>query len=105
MSLAAEARIIRRETRRYPGDHPTRLGLYFHRIQDVRQESRSACLAYGFLRGHTYQQLEARSYTRPDWKRVQTLVEKYGEGDSRERMQRFAAWKDEALEHAKIVPT
>lgn len=95
-SLAAEAQIIRQETRKYPGDHPTRLGLYNHRIHDVRGESRSALLAYGFLRGRAYARMEVSSYTRPNWKRVEELVKKYGEDDPRERMQRFAEWKDEA---------
>jgi|GEM_PF-5312666 len=94
MSLAAEARIIRKETKRWPGDSPERLGLYTHRIHDVRSEARSACLAYGFLRGRTYDQMEGRGSRRPDWKRVEALVSKYGDGDLRDRMQRFSEWKD-----------
>lgn len=96
MSLAAEARIIRRETRRWPGDSPQRFGLYFHRITDVRSEARSACLAYGFLRGRDYSRMEQPGSSRPDWKRVEEIVKKYGEDDVRDRMQRFSAWKDAA---------
>ena len=96
MSLAAEARIIRRETKRYPGEHPARIGLYFHRIHDVRMESRSACLAYGFLKGRSYKQIEQSSYTKPDWKRIEELIKKYGDGDPRDRMQKFSEWKDAA---------
>lgn len=93
-SLAAEARLIRAEERRWPGQSVVRTGLHQHRVLDVRRESRSACLAYGFLRGRAYRVLEATSFTEPDWKRVQTLVEKYAGGDPRDIRQRFAEWKD-----------
>ncbi len=43
-SLAAEARIIRREEQRWPGDHQIRTGLHEHRVIDVRREARSALL-------------------------------------------------------------
>lgn len=98
MSLAAEARIIRHQARKFPGEHPTRLGLYLHRIHDVRSEQRSALLAYGFLRGRAYRRLEQRAYTRPNWKRVEEIAKKFGTGDHRELLQRFAAWKDEGTE-------
>lgn len=102
-SLAAEARIIRQETKKYPGDSPTRLSLYQHRTQDVRQESRSACLAYGFLRGRTYAQMEAWCYAGPDWKRIESLITKFGVGDPRELTQQFAAWKDQAVEYLQTA--
>lgn len=111
-SLAAEARIIRkleqktraylRRTPNWPDD-PKLLengaavafwGLRNHRTNEVRREARATCLAIGFLRGRPYKTLEAKCYTPPDWKRVQTLIEKYGEGDKRDLVQRFAEWKD-----------
>lgn len=110
-SLADEARIIRRyerralkslrRTRNWPEALPwdkqkTFFGLRQHRIWDVRREARSSCLAYGFLRGHTYRQLEAKCYTAPDWKRIEKLIERYGEGDKRDLAQRFSEWKSEA---------
>ena len=93
-SLAAEAKIIRREEHRWPKGSEVRKGLFYHRILDVRRESRSACLAYGFLRGRSYKSMEAKAYTQPDWKRVQSLVEKYSGEDVRDVRQRFSAWKD-----------
>jgi len=78
-SLAEEARIIRREEKRFPGWHGTRTGLYLHRVQVVRREARAALLAYGFLRGRRYERIEAkRRGEEPDWRRVTQLVQKYG---------------------------
>lgn len=105
MSLAAEARIIRKETKRWPGESAERLGLYHHRIEDVRSEARSGLLAYGFLRGRPYRKMEALGSTVPDWKRVEALITKYGDGDLRGRMQRFSEWKEaiEPVNDAVIV--
>jgi hypothetical protein len=96
MSLAAETRIVRREEKRWPGASDVRNGLHRHRIVEVRREARSACLAYGFLRGRDYKALEARPGTKPDWTRVERLALKYAASDARETRQRFAAWKDTA---------
>ncbi len=96
MSLAAEAIIIRKETKRWPGDSPERLGLYAHRCMDVRSEARSGLLAYGFLRGRPYRKMEAVGSTTPNWKRVEALVTKYGGGDPRDLMQKFSEWKEAA---------
>lgn len=68
-------------------------GLRHHRIWDVRNESRSSHLAYGFLRGLPYNRIEGNTKTVPDWSRVETLVRKYGEDDVRDRMQRFSEWR------------
>lgn len=94
MSLAAEARIIRAEEKKWPGEHTARYGLHEHRIHDVRPEARHALLAYGFLRGRSYRQLEAAAARPPDWERVGQLVEKFGGGDVRVLRQRFAEWKE-----------
>lgn len=103
VSLAAEARIIRnleqkrraylRRTTGVAGDTAF-WGLRKHRTWDVRREARSSCLAYGFLRGRHYRALEAKCYSKPDWKRVQYLIERYGEGDKRLLVQKFSEWKD-----------
>jgi hypothetical protein len=91
-SLAAEAQIIRREERRFlarsrqltPEENATSevkrifWGLRQHRIWDVRREARSAGLAYGFIRGRGYRQIEAKCYEEPHWSRVAELVRKYG---------------------------
>jgi hypothetical protein len=95
-SLAAEARIIRAEEKKWPGDSTPRLGLYRHRIREVRTESRTALVAYGFLRGRPYRQLEPKARRSPNWERVQRLIEKYGTGEPQLLRQRFAEWKDAA---------
>lgn len=101
-SLAAEAVIIKREERRYlkhignrdvnkPGeplhikliykkDHPLRLALRAHRIGEVRTECRSAHIAYGYLRGRAYKQIENKCHQAPNWQRIETLIAKYSAG-------------------------
>lgn len=83
LSLQAEARIIRREEARWVTkdgrrDHPVRMGLMAHRKQEVRPEQRAALLAYAFLRGRRYRQLEAKCRLQPNWQRVIELATKYG---------------------------
>ncbi len=78
MSLAAEARIIRREEQRWYGASDLRRGLRNHRVYEVRTEARAALLAYGYLRGRTYAALETKPAINPSWERVVSLVKKYG---------------------------
>ncbi len=80
LSLAAEARIIRREEQRWPGEHHVRTGPHEHRVLDVRREARSALLAYGFLRHRAYRTIEPKCHRAPGWKRTQQLVEVLGAG-------------------------
>ena len=93
LSLQAEARIIRREEGRWiingKRNHPIRLGLRIHRKGEVRREQRSALLAYAFLRGRRYKQLEATCYETPHYQRVRDLVCKYGTNDNRD-----AVWQE-----------
>jgi hypothetical protein len=86
-SLAAEAKIIRLEEGRWPGTSTVRHGLHEHRIHEVRSEARAALLAYGYLRGRRYAQLEApigndapnrRQTNAIDWIKVAKLVAKFG---------------------------
>lgn len=70
-------------------------GLRAHRVGPVRKEARSSFIAYGFLRGLAYSQIE-KSEKPVDWERVESLVKKYGEGDIRDMMQKLAEWKDAA---------
>lgn len=65
-------------------------GLRYHRIADVRHEARAAHVAYGFLRGRTYEQVEGSAQSSPNWERVESLVKKYGAPGDRER---FAEWR------------
>lgn len=76
-SLAAEARIIRQETKRAKS-LSIKNGLYRHRIDVVRVEARHTQLAYGFLRGRTYQQIEHKAQVEPNWAKVRKMIEKYG---------------------------
>jgi len=69
-------------------------GLRNHRTNEVRKEARSSLIAYGFLRGLRYHQVE-QSNKPVDWDRVEALIKKYGEDDIRERMQRFSEWVDQ----------
>lgn len=72
-------------------------GLHLHRVNDVRKEARVAALVYGFLKGRSYRQMEPLAYSQPDWKRIEKLVMRYGEGDPRDIAQKFGAWMAEAL--------
>jgi len=76
-SLAAESRIIRMEELRTRGGY-LRDELCVHRRTIVRSESRHTGLAYGFIRGRTYAQLESTAKTAPDWKRVERMIRQYG---------------------------
>lgn len=77
-SLAAEARIIKDEIKK-TRDPGLRYSLHEHNVLVVRHEARHTLLAYGFLRGRTYEQLENKcKHQMPDWKKVRKMVEKYG---------------------------
>ena len=135
-SLAAEARIIRLEEQRTfkrityeirqkdavtgelgPAEvrtkyvrknHPLRLALQAHRIQDVRREARATNIARGFLRSRPLNAIETVVHSRTDQlgalARAQEIAEKYAtekkeDGtihpvDKRITAQRFAAWAD-----------
>lgn len=77
-SLAAEAKIIRAEEKRTHG--LLRHELHSHRVREVRSEARHTHLAYGFIRGRTYAQMERsplKGYP-PDWERVRKMTKRYG---------------------------
>jgi len=76
-SLAEEAKIIRKEEKKNPRLY---LELRMHRIGIVRTEARATLLAYAFLRGRLYKQLEAKYHDgcKPDWAKVEAMVRKYG---------------------------
>ncbi len=83
-SLADEARTIHKEELKPHKDmdecgySDERRGLWIHRTGPVRREARHALLAYGFIRGRKYRQMEAKCEFEPDWDTVQRLVTKYG---------------------------
>lgn len=76
-SLAEEAKIIRREENLAPNED-VRVGLYLHRIGIVRDEARWSQLAYGFIRGLDYSEIESGgSKSEIRWDRVKNLVLRY----------------------------
>lgn len=81
LSLAAEAKIIRKQEQkaRKHGNRSLRVGLADHRRGIVRHEARHAQLAYGFLRGTPYKQMEAKCHPGcgPDFKKVRSSIERY----------------------------
>lgn len=76
-SLAAEARIIRKEELR-ARSNDLREELYLHRIGPVREAARNTHLAYGFIRGRTIDEMEPTRKSEPDWKAIQKMLDKYG---------------------------
>lgn len=79
-SLADEAAVIRFEEKKYLDRRPGTIWwqLNYHRIVEVRKEARAAHLAYNFLRGTPYRDVEASYHDEPNWERVVQLVKKYG---------------------------
>jgi hypothetical protein len=78
-SLAEEARIIRREESRSFGE--LRDELHRHRAQYLRAIARDTHIAYGFIKGRTLEQMEAKSEKSPNWDAVRKMIKKYGPRD------------------------
>ena len=108
-TLAAEARIIRRQEKRFKkrwgGEHKGFQSMYRHRIDVVRPASRAHCLAYGFLRDREYSVMEVLSYTNPDWVEVEKIAVRFSTADERETKQRFAEWLGHAKAYRATMPT
>lgn len=136
-SLAVEATIIRHEERKYGGSwrwlrkqeaNPkttlalsdtmrTWHGLWTHR-SELSIEQRAALVAYGYLRGRAYREIETDphwlkapfSRQGPDWNRVRDLVWKYGpfqpagnkkETDSKQKLwDKLMGWRKEPIAKA-----
>jgi hypothetical protein len=89
-----------------PTDHPMRDSLYWHRVGVVREEARDSLIAYGFLRGLDYEQIEENPrwsnldesgkmqlHLAPDIDNVWAIVERFrGERDYRDVAQKFEEW-------------
>lgn len=101
-SLAVEAKIIRNEEKRCKSSS-LREGLYRHRIDVVRKEARHTLLAYGFLRGLSYKDMEPNAKVAPDWNKVRKMVEKYGTHVPPFWWNAIKDWKayDESVKNAK----
>ena len=76
LSLVAESKIIRRAESRTKNE--LRNEMAHHRATVVRAATRSTHLAYGFIRGKTLTQMEAKSRTPPDWDSISKMLKKYG---------------------------
>ena len=82
-SLAEEARIIRHEEKKLGGQNwgSSSVPLREHRIHVVRVAARRTLLAYGYLRGKKYNQLEQCTRTPFEYmgvKEITKMVQKYG---------------------------
>lgn len=77
-SLSAETRIIKQAIARYK-DLGTKISLREHHVHVVRKEARHSQLAYAFLRGREYHEVEARCDVPPDFVKVAELIERFGE--------------------------
>ncbi len=95
-SLAAEARIIRHEELIRRGKHWASKGtpFYFHRIGPLRKTIRENHLAYGFLKGRTYRQLEQHPKSVPNWKNVLKHINKFS-SENRDQNIAFVKWRSE----------
>jgi hypothetical protein len=99
MSLAAEAKIIRREeelqrNHLIDGSQSSVFwGLRGHRCGVVRNEARVALVAYGYIRGRTYDQLETNPKSEPNWSRVATLAVRYGD-DKKVTVEHVKTWAE-----------
>ena len=94
-SLAAEAKIIRREEHKWKKRRRPEVSasLREHRTGIVRREARHSHLAYGLLRGRTYAMVEQPKSRPADWNRVSGLVAKYGGLGKDEASARVREWR------------
>lgn len=121
-ALCAEAKIIRKIEKRFrkqaqkalkKGRTDTaswmdenRTRQYTRRVTFVRHDARLTNIARGFLRGHSYCQIEKIVYNRLgtfDWSRVRGLVNTYGDRESPKwkvsMIDDFHTWLEEARNH------
>lgn len=119
-SLAEEARIIRSDERKHldasradrKANRPFQKNwdawgrLNTHRIFDVRIEQRATLIAYGYLRGKAYRQIEQAPhwlkapYSRPgpDWTKITAMIAKYQGGDKKVIFEQLKAWRELPLQ-------
>lgn len=71
-----------------------------HRKRDIRPLTRCSGLAYGFLRGKAYKQIEPKRYSDPDWNCIERMVAKHGPREMPDLKARFAEWRAQAGEKA-----
>jgi hypothetical protein len=76
-----------------------------HRYE-LKTEARNSHLAYGYLKGRPYQQMERICYgplkgfgsSEPDWKAIESMVERFTKDETtpQDVMQKFAEWLADA---------
>lgn len=78
-------------------EHEKTFGTLRHfRTHTLRKETRAHFIAYGFLRGRQFRQIEAKSYEYPPWVRAAEIAAQYSDEDGRVVSQRFSEWRDAA---------
>lgn len=94
-SLAAEARIIRKEELNNKGKWSWKAeSFHSHRVNHVRPITRATHVAYGLLRGLEYHQIEPTSKTQPHWGKVREMVRKYSDlRDSKDNELKLDEWE------------
>lgn len=97
--LNAARRAEKQESKNY--NYAVFFNLQDHRRREVRQAARSAHLAYGFLKGHSYAMMEEKSWGPPNFAEIERLARKYGELGDNVIKDKFEAWKAEAVEYLK----
>lgn len=94
-SLAAEAKIIRREEAKYRpqvSENGIYESLHNHRTYPVRNEARSAQLAYGLLRGTEYSRIECKCFEPPNEIRIRDNVVRFGLVNKDVALKRVKEW-------------
>ena len=74
-SLVAETRIIQSMEARH-SFWASQMEVHRHGV--IRDEMRATLIAYGFVRGRAYEEIEPNALTQPDWDRVAKMVSRYG---------------------------
>lgn len=109
VSLGAEIRLIRNDVRRwkYRRDRDHNFWGLRHHADWLAPKARHALIAYGFLNGKSYAEVENRCHRVgvPDWSRVKANLKYSGnrfpltDVEKEEQNARFEAWVKEAKEH------
>ena len=102
-TLAAESKIIRHEERKAlsnprqfkdGGYNPLFEGLRDHRLSVVRTYARSNHLAYGFLLGHKYEDIERSCKEEPNFCEVRKIALAFGGN-----LEQFNQWYQDAINY------
>lgn len=111
-SLSEEARIIRAEEKKHIGERHN--AIHNHRVVDVRRAQRATLVAYGYLRGKAYRQIEPKTrwdvapYDRPgpDWNKVENMCVTYGPYEASQKAElraKITRWRLEPPPQSKAA--